>query len=89
MTALSIPFFKRKQSRQSAEITPDFTTEFLTSENLMVQTFTPRVKLVADLTTGEINVHVDNEVAVTYIHATMQSLPAIQRSVQNIVNQLK
>lgn len=71
------------------KITPDFETRFLTAEALMVQRFTNRVQLVADLTTGDVKIHVDGEVVETYSNPHINELSAIQENVQHIANQLK
>jgi len=70
-------------------ITPDFETQFLTAEKLMLQRFTSRVQLIADLSTGEVNIHVDGEIIDTYANPRINELLAIQESVQHIANQLK
>lgn len=71
------------------KITPDFETRFLTAEQLMVQQFTPRVQLVADLSTGEVKTYVDGEIVETYPNPKISELLTIQENVQHIANQLK
>ncbi|MDH6357213.1 hypothetical protein [Parabacteroides sp. PF5-9] len=68
-------------------ITPHFETVFHTAENLMVQTFSDRVKLVADLTTGLVTVYTDEEVVDTYDNPQITELSAIQQNVQHLANQ--
>lgn len=70
-------------------ITPNVTTEFNTSEKLMVQTFTERVKLVADLASGLVNVYADGEVVDSYPDPCISQLLVIQKKVQHIANQLQ
>lgn len=70
--------------------TPDFTTQFHTAEKLMVQTFTSRVKIVAELIEGGLlKIYVDEQVVETYESPTMAQLPAIQQNAQNLATQLK
>lgn len=71
------------------KITPDFETRFLTAEQLMVQRFTPRVQLVADLATGDVKTYVDGEIVETHPNPKISELLAIQESVQHIANQLQ
>lgn len=40
----------------------NWTTEFITSQNLMVHTFSDRVQVVTNIHTGEIRIFRDNEV---------------------------
>ena len=71
------------------KVTPDFETRFLTADQLMIQKFTPRVQVVADLATGDVKVNVDGEAVEVYENAKLSQFPAIQETAQHIANQLK
>lgn len=71
------------------KVTPNCETRFLTAEQLMVQDFTSRVKLIADLSNGEVKIYVDEEVVETYENPSISELLVIQENVQHIANQLK
>ena len=70
-------------------VTPNPETYFPTAEHLMVQEFNSRVKLVADLVTGDVKVHLDGEIIETYSNPKISELLVIQENVQHIANQLK
>jgi len=70
------------------KVTPNPETYYPTAEHLMVQEFNSRVKLVADLSTGEVKTYVDGEVIEIYPNPKISELLAIQENVQHIANQL-
>lgn len=67
---------------------PQCETVFNTSEKTMVQSFGVRVKLVGNLSSGELSLFVDGEQKASFDNPHMSELPNIQATVQNLANEL-
>lgn len=66
----------------------EFETIFNTSEKTMVQTFGTRVKLIANLSNGELSLFVDGEQKATFDNPHLDELSNIQVTAQNIADEL-
>ncbi|MCC8095686.1 MAG: hypothetical protein LIP05_10185 [Tannerellaceae bacterium] len=77
-----------KREAHTGSFSPDCETSFLTSENKMIQTFSPYVKLEADLTSGKVSIIAEEEEIAVYNNPTMTELSMIQRDAQNIAVQI-
>ena len=68
---------------------PHCITTFETSDNTMTQVFSDRVYLVADLSTGTVNVYADEVLKGSYKEVTLSQLSKIQKDAEVLSNQLK
>ena len=66
-----------------------FDTYFNEVPHQMVQVFSPRVKMIADLEKGGINIEVDGQAVKTFGDIPMSQIPLVQAEAQAIVNTLK
>lgn len=66
-----------------------FDTYFTESPKQMVQVFSPRVRIVADLEKGGTNIEVDDKVAKSFGNVLMSEFYLVQAEAQEIVNNLK
>ena len=62
--------------------------KFFAKEQLFVQVFTDRVKVVADLVSGVVCIYLDNKVVDSYRNVQIQGIVDIQKKAQHIVNHL-
>ena len=67
---------------------PQCETVFNTSEKTMVQSFGVRVKLVGNLSSGELSLFVDGEQKAMFDNPKLDELPDIQAAAQNLANEL-
>lgn len=67
---------------------PECDTVFNTSEKTMVQSFGVRVKLVANLSSGELSLFVDGEQKAIFDNPHLDELSNIQVTAQNLANEL-
>lgn len=74
--------------KRSKGYIPECETIFNTSEKTMVQNFGVRVKLVGNLSSGELSLFVDGEQKATFDNPHMNELSGIQVTAQNLANEL-
>lgn len=74
--------------KRSPGSVPQCETVFNTSEKTMVQSFGNRVKLVANLSGGELSLFVDGEQKATFDNPKLDELSNIQAMAQNIADEL-
>lgn len=74
--------------KRSSGSVPQCETVFNTSEKTMVQSFGNRVKLVANLSGGELSLFVDGEQKATFDNPKLDELSNIQAMAQNIADEL-
>lgn len=74
--------------KRSNRYVPECETVFNTSEKTMVQSFGVRVKLVANLSSGELSLFVDGEQKATFDNPHLDELSNIQVTAQNLANEL-
>lgn len=74
--------------KRSNRYTPECDTFFDTSEKTMMQSFGNRVKLVANLSGGELSLFVDGEQKATFDNPKLDELSNIQAMAQNIADEL-
>lgn len=74
--------------KKSKGYIPDCETVFNTSEKTMVQSFGIRVKLVGNLSSGELSLFVDGEQKATFDNPHLDELSNIQATAQNLANEL-
>lgn len=74
--------------KRSPSSVPQCETVFNTSEKTMVQSFGNRVKLVANLSGGELSLFVDGEQKATFDNPKLDELSNIQAMAQNIADEL-
>lgn len=74
--------------KRSNRYVPECDTVFNTSEKTMVQSFGVRVKLVANLSSGELSLFVDGEQKATFDNPHLDELSNIQVTAQNLANEL-
>lgn len=67
---------------------PQCETVFNTSEKTMVQSFGVRVKLIANLSNGELSLFVDGEQKSTFDNPKLNELSGIQATAQNLAEEL-
>lgn len=75
-------------SKRESVFTPQCDTIFNTTEKTMIQNFGTRVKLVGDLTNGELSLFVDGEKKNTFGNPKLDELWAIQETAQSLANEL-
>lgn len=74
--------------KRSKGYIPDCETVFNTSEKTMVQSFGIRVKLIGNLSSGELSLFVDGEQKATFDNPHLDELSNIQVTAQNLANEL-
>ncbi|WP_418549349.1 hypothetical protein [Parabacteroides goldsteinii] len=74
--------------KKSKGYIPDCETVFNTSEKTMVQSFGIRVKLVGNLSSGELSLFVDGEQKATFDNPHLDELSNIQATAQNLADEL-
>lgn len=74
--------------KRAAGYVPQCETTFNTSEKTMVQNFGVRVKLVGNLSSGELSLFVDGEQKATFDNPHLDELSNIQVTAQNLANEL-
>lgn len=74
--------------KRTAGYAPQCETTFNTSEKTMVQSFGVRVKLVGNLSSGELSLFVDGEQKATFANPHLDELLDIQLTAQNLANEL-
>jgi hypothetical protein len=74
--------------KKSKGYIPECDTVFNTSEKTMVQSFGVRVKLVGNLSSGELSLFVDGEQKAMFDNPKLDELPGIQAAAQNLANEL-
>lgn len=74
--------------KRTADYVPQCETTFNTSEKTMVQSFGVRVKLVGNLSSGELSLFVDGEQKATFANPHLDELSDIQLTAQNLANEL-
>lgn len=74
--------------KRSNRYIPECDTVFNTSEKTMVQSFGGRVKLVANLSSGELSLFVDGEQKAIFDNPHLDELSNIQVTAQNLANEL-
>lgn len=67
----------------------DICTYWNSEPRQMVQVFTPRVKVVGDLETGQVEIQLDGKMVKSYNNPLISDMPLIQASAQEIINDLK
>lgn len=75
--------------RKRPEYSPECITTFETADKTMTQVFSNRVYLVADLSTGGVNVYADGNLTDSYKDVTLLQLSSIQMDAEALSNQLK
>lgn len=78
-----------KRSGQILRSVTNHETEFETAANKMIFTFGDRVKIIGDMTSGDIGVYVDGERRSTYHNLTMKEIVNIQAEAQRIADELE
>lgn len=74
--------------KRVAGYTPQCDTVFNHSEKTMIQNFGVRVKLIANLSNGEMSLFVDGEQKATFDNPHLNELSEIQVTAQNLANEL-
>ncbi len=74
--------------KRATDFIPQCETVFNTSEKTMIQSFGVRVKLVGNLSSGELSLFVDGEQKAMFDNPKLDELPDIQASAQNLANEL-
>lgn len=74
--------------QRPAGYVPQCETVFNTSEKTMVQSFGNRVKLIGNLSTGEVSLFVDGEQVTTFDNPRLDKLSDIQATAENLANEL-
>lgn len=74
--------------KRAPGFTPQCDTVFNTSEKTMVQSFGVRVKLVGNLSSGELSLFVDGEQKAMFDNPKLDELSDIQLTAQNLANEL-
>lgn len=74
--------------QRPAGYVPQCETVFNTSEKTMVQSFGTRVKLIGNLSTGEVSLFVDGEQVTTFDNPRLDKLSDIQATAENLANEL-
>ena len=74
--------------KRTADYVPQCETTFNTSEKTMVQNFGVRVKLIGNLSSGELSLFVDGEQKATFANPHLDELSDIQLTAQNLANEL-
>ena len=73
---------------RAASYSPQCETVFNTSEDTMIQSFGVRVKLVGNLSSGELSLFVDGEQKAMFDNPKFDELSDIQAAAQDLANEL-
>ena len=74
--------------KRAASYSPQCETVFNTSEDTMIQSFGVRVKLVGNLSSGELSLFVDGEQKAMFDNPKFDELSDIQAAAQDLANEL-
>lgn len=74
--------------KRALNYSPQCDTVFNTSEKTMIQSFGVRVKLVGNLSSGELSLFVDGEQKAMFDNPKFDELSDIQASAQDLANEL-
>lgn len=74
--------------KRTSRYIPECEAVFNTSEKTMVQSFGVRVKLVGNLSSGELSLFVDGEQKAMFDNPKLDELSNIQVTAQNLANEL-